>query len=220
MKWYLDFGHGGHDPGAVGNNKTQESNVVLKIGMLIKKNLEDAFEKVVTTREDDKYYSLDHRSNKANNENCDYFVSLHMNFFKNKETKGTEVWVYNLDSKLASLAKDLCSNLSKTLDTPNRGVKISKELAVLRKTNMPSMLIEVDFISNNYVEASCSSDLYINKIANTISSALLSFVGKSIEYEDTFYKVCIGIFNNKDNALKLKNEAISKSFYDTYIIRN
>ena len=62
MKWYLDFGHGGKNPGALGSNNTKESDVVLKIGMLIKKNLEEAFEKVITTREDDKYYSLDYRS--------------------------------------------------------------------------------------------------------------------------------------------------------------
>ena len=58
MKWYLDFGHGGKDPGALGTNKTKESDTVLKIGMLIKNNLEQAFEKVITTREDNKYYSL------------------------------------------------------------------------------------------------------------------------------------------------------------------
>ena len=36
MKWYLDFGHGGKDSGAIGTNKTKESDTVLKIGMLIK----------------------------------------------------------------------------------------------------------------------------------------------------------------------------------------
>ena len=34
MKWYLDFGHGGKDSGAIGTNKTKESDTVLKIGML------------------------------------------------------------------------------------------------------------------------------------------------------------------------------------------
>jgi len=95
MKWYLDFGHGGKDPGAIGTNKTKESDAVLKIGMLIKNNLEKAGEKVITTREKDLYYSLDYRSNKANKENCDYFISLHMNSATNKSAKGVEVWVYD-----------------------------------------------------------------------------------------------------------------------------
>ena len=69
MKWYLDFGHGGKDSGAVSANKTKESDTVLKIGMLIKNNLEKNNEKVITTREKDLYYSLDYRTSKANKEN-------------------------------------------------------------------------------------------------------------------------------------------------------
>ena len=148
MKWYLDFGHGGKDSGAVGTNKTKESDTVLKIGRLIEANLEKAGEKVITTRDTDLYFSLDYRSNKANNENCDYFVSLHMNAATNKDAKGVEVWVYDEKSKVYNLAKNICSNLSKDINTPNRGVKISKSFSVLRKTKMPSLLIEIDFISN------------------------------------------------------------------------
>jgi N-acetylmuramoyl-L-alanine amidase len=95
MKWYLDFGHGGKDPGAIGPTNLKESDVALKIGMIIKENLENALEKVITTREDDKYYSLDYRTKKANNENCDYFISIHLNSATNSSAKGCEVWLYN-----------------------------------------------------------------------------------------------------------------------------
>ncbi|MEG1310892.1 MAG: N-acetylmuramoyl-L-alanine amidase [Romboutsia sp.] len=220
MKWYLDFGHGGKDPGAVGSNKTKESEIVLKTGLLIKNNLEQAFEKVITTREDDKYYSLDYRSIKANNEICDYFVSLHLNSSTNKAARGCEVWVYDKNSKLYNLSKDICTNLSNKLNTPNRGVKISKEFSVLRKTKMPAILIEIDFISNTTVENSLTSHKYIKDIADSISSTLLSFVNKSITNDGIFYRVCIGAFNDKNNAVKLKNEAISKGFKNTYIITN
>ena len=40
MKWYLDFGHGGKDPVALGQNKTKESDTVLKIGLQVKNTLE------------------------------------------------------------------------------------------------------------------------------------------------------------------------------------
>ena len=88
MKWYLDFGHGGKDPGAIGPTNLKESDVALKIGMIIKENLENALEKVITTREDDKYYSLDYRTKKANNENCDCFISIHLNSATNSSAKG------------------------------------------------------------------------------------------------------------------------------------
>ena len=148
MKWYLDFGHGGKDPGALGQNKTKESDTVLKIGLLIKNNLEKAGEIVITTRENDTYHSLDSRSTKANKEKCDYFISLHMNSSTNKTAKGCEVWVYDKSSKLYNLATQISTNLSNKIKTPNRGVKISKDFYVLRKTNMPALLIEIDFISN------------------------------------------------------------------------
>ena len=220
MKWYLDFGHGGKDPGALGTNKTKESDTVLKIGMLIKNNLEQAFEKVITTREYDKYYSLDHRSSKANKENCDYFVIIHMNSSTNKSAKGGEVLVYDEKSKLYTLSKDICTNLSKDINTPNRGVKISKNFSVLKKTKMPALLIEIDFISNTSVEASLKSDIYIKNIATSISKSLLTFVNKSIVDDGIFYRVCIGEFKDMSAAVELKNTAISKGFNNTHIINS
>ena len=207
MKWYLDFGHGGKDPGAIGPTNLKESDVALKIGMIIKENLENVLEKVITTREDDKYYSLDYRTKKANNENCDYFISIHLNSATNSSAKGCEVWLYNENSKLKNLANNLCNNLSTKMDTPNRGVKYSKNLSVL----------EIDFISNKEVEKSLRNDNHLKHIADTISSTLLSFVNKSIVEDKVFYRVCIGSFSNKDNAVNLKNEAICKGFKDTHI---
>ena len=200
MKWYLDFGHGGKDPGAIGPTNLKESDIALKIGMMVKETLENAFEKVITTREDDKYYSLDYRSSKANKENCDYFVSIHMNSATNKSAKGVEVWVYDEKSKLYTLSKDICSNLSKTINTPNRGVKISKSFSVLRKTKMPALLIEIDFISNSSVEASLKSDKYIKDISDTISKSLLAFVNKSIVDDGIFSNGCI-CSGSKDTSL-------------------
>ena len=201
MKWYLDFGHGGKDSGAVSANQTKESNIVLKIGMLVKNNLEKAGEEVVTTREKDLYYSLDYRSSKANKENCNYFISLHMNSSTNKSAKGVEVWVYDEKSKVYNLAKNICTNLSKDINTPNRGVKVSKNFSVLRKTKMPSLLIEIDFISNSTVENSLKDDTYIKDIANSISNSLLAFVNKPIVDDNFSYCVCIGKFKDKDTAL-------------------
>ncbi|MGL5715830.1 MAG: N-acetylmuramoyl-L-alanine amidase family protein [Paraclostridium sp.] len=219
MKWYLDFGHGGKDPGAVGQNNTKESEMVLKIGMLVKSNLEKSLEKVITTREDNTYYALDYRSSKANNNNCDYFISIHLNSATNKSAKGCEVWVYDKTSKLYTLADNLCKNISSKTNTPNRGVKISKEFSVLRNTKMPSLLLEIDFISNTDIEKNLASDNYIKNVADTISSTLLSFVNKSdSSNNNALYKVCIGTFKNKNNAVTLRNEAISKGFTDTYIL--
>ena len=217
MKWYLDFGHGGKDPGAIGPTNLKESDIALKIGMTVKETLENAFEKVVITRDNDKYYSLDYRTKKANNENSDYFISIHLNSAINTSAKGCEVWLYDENSKLQTLANNLCNNLATKMNTPNRGVKYSKKLAVLKNSKMPALLIEIDFISNKEIENYLRDDKNLKNISDTISSTLLSFVNKSIIDDGVFYRVCIGSFNNKDNAVNLKNEAISKGFKDTHI---
>ena len=217
MKWYLDFGHGGKDSGAIGPTNLKESDIVLKIGLMVKETLENAFEKVIITRDNDQYYSLDYRTKKANNENSDYFISIHLNAATNPSAKGCEVWLYDENSKLQTLANNLCNNLATKMNTPNRGVKYSKKLAVLKNSKMPALLIEIDFISNKEVENYLRNDKNLKNISDTISSTLLSFVNKSIVDDGVFYRVCIGSFNNKNNAVNLKNKAISKGFKDTHI---
>ena len=217
MKFYLDFGHGGKDPGALGKNNTKESDIVLKIGLIIKEILEKSNEKVITTRENNTYYTLSQRFDKANKENCDYFISLHMNSSTNPLAKGTETWVYNLNSKIYTLGKNLTSNRSKNLNTPNRGVKEAKKFSVLKNTKMPAIIIEIDFISNPEIEDLCKKEDYLQKVAQTIAYTLLNFINKDTIPETPLYKVTIGAFKDKNNALKLKNEALSKGFKDTYI---
>ena len=98
-----------------------------------------------------------------------------MNAATNKLAKGCEVWVYDEKSKVYTLSKNICTNLSKAINTLNRDVKISKKFSVLRKTKMPALLIEIDFISNPSVESNLSSEKYIKDISSSISSTLLSF---------------------------------------------
>ena len=150
MKWYLDFGHGGKDPGALGQNKTKESDTVLKIGLLIKNNLEKAGEIVITTRENDTYHSLDSRSTKANKEKCDYFISLHMNSSTNKTAKGCEVWVYDKSSKLYNLATQISTNLSN---------KISKTIITHKFKNATTKSLYLQF----YLEL-CKSNQWLSKM--------------------------------------------------------
>ena len=117
-----------------------------------------------------------------------------------------------------TLLKNICSNLSKDINTPNRGVKISKNFSVLRKTKMLALFIEIDFISNSYVEVSLKDGKYIIYIVDSIFKFLLGFLCKSMVKEDKFYKVCIGEFTDIVDDTKLIDTAISKVFSNTYII--
>ncbi len=83
---------------------------------------------------------------------------------------------------------------------------------------MPAALIEVDFLSN----AQAEKDLKVNANVKTIAIAIKNNLVKLFELEvstnDTLYKVCIGAYRDKNNALNQIKSANDKGFKDAYII--
>jgi N-acetylmuramoyl-L-alanine amidase len=95
----LDAGHGGHDPGALGNNGLQEKDITLavtiKLGQLIQKNLPDT--KVIFTRQTDVFIPLWERTKIANEHKGKLFISLHCNSNNNKKVNGIETYFLSAD---------------------------------------------------------------------------------------------------------------------------
>lgn len=89
----IDPGHGGKDPGAIGVNGLEEKEVVLDVSLrlknLIEKNLK---KKVIMTRDQDVFISLDERTLLANAEKADLFISVHANASPKRNTQGIEVY--------------------------------------------------------------------------------------------------------------------------------
>ena len=91
----LDAGHGGKDPGSIGASGLKEKDVVLdivkRIGKLIEKKLKV---KVVYTRDEDVYVSLEERGKIANRNEGKLFISIHLNSYpKNRKVRGFEVYI-------------------------------------------------------------------------------------------------------------------------------
>lgn len=93
----IDPGHGGTDPGTMGKN-SKEKDVALKIslkfGAYIEKNMPDV--KVVYTRKDDRYLSLEDRAELANKLKADLFICVHANALPGSPAYGTETYVMGL----------------------------------------------------------------------------------------------------------------------------
>lgn len=91
---FLDAGHGGKDPGAVGA-KTYEKHIVLpivlKLGKMIKENYPDV--KVVYSRQKDVPVDLRVRTRMANDCKADLFISVHANAVDNKSVSGLETYI-------------------------------------------------------------------------------------------------------------------------------
>jgi N-acetylmuramoyl-L-alanine amidase len=91
----IDPGHGGHDPGAVAFG-TSESSLVLDVARRLEKLFQQrpGFE-VVLTRRDDEFVSLEQRTEIANRESADLFLSIHANASSNATARGVETYFLN-----------------------------------------------------------------------------------------------------------------------------
>ncbi|WP_195238840.1 N-acetylmuramoyl-L-alanine amidase [Romboutsia sp. 1001285H_161024_C4] len=218
-KLVIDLGHGGTDPGAIGPNKTHEADVVLAIGKELNELLKGCNLEIKFTRLSNKYLSLTERTKIANNFKADYFLSIHINSTKDNTIRGVEVWQYsNKNENLNKFSNGLCTDISKIFNVRNRGLKLSKELSVLKNTTMPAALIEVDFISNAQAEKDLKTNSNIKAIAIGIKNNLIELFDLEVSTNDTLYKVCIGAYKDKNNALNQVKLAKDKGFKDAYII--
>jgi N-acetylmuramoyl-L-alanine amidase len=146
---FLNSGHGGNDPGAIGPAGNKESDVNARIAAAAAERLKAAGHKVVLYQQQRKLADV---AAKANKSKADLFVSIHCNAASNTDARGTETWYYTGCPHGRAAAVTIQREVVKTLQSRNRGVKSSRSLYVLRKTIMPAVLCEVGFLSNREEE--------------------------------------------------------------------
>lgn len=125
---------------------------------------------------------------KCNAHSVDLDVSIHLNAGGGT---GVEVWCY--DGKTADIADAICKNVSVALGIPNRGVKYSTGLYVLRKTKAPALLVECCFVDNQ--------NDYNHWNANTCGDAVASAIaGKKVQGSGTAASVAPAVTVNANAA--------------------
>lgn len=102
---------------------------------------------------------------KCNAHKVDLDVSIHLNAGGGT---GTEVYIYSDNSKSKDEAERIAKNISNALGIRNRGVKVSKNLYVLRKTNSPALLVECCFVDNAIDKAKWNADKCAKAIVESI----------------------------------------------------
>ncbi len=213
----LDAGHGGRDSGAV-NGLRYEKNDTLRLALAVEQELLYQGFGVIQTRTSDKDVSLYERSTLANTKKADLFISLHRNAFTSSSAIGIENWIYKgTNSQTIKFAQYILDEVVKVGAQANRGIK-SGNFHVTRETNMPACLLELGFISN--VQDNKLFDDLIEKYAASIAKAVCLFYGIPYKIketpdnntDDTFYRVQVGAFKNKANAIALTNELKSKGY--------
>lgn len=166
----LDAGHGGADYGAMYMGR-MEKNDTLRLTLAIGDILENAGVNVLYTRTEDIYESPIRKAQEGNSSGADYFVSIHRNSspYDNQYT-GVESLVYNRYSSAAAMAENINRQLEQ-VGFINQGVNQRQNLAVLRRTNMPAVLVEVGFINTDRDNILFDSRFY--EIAQAIADGIL-----------------------------------------------
>ena len=221
MKYFIDYGHGGADSGAVGGT-VLEKNINKLIGDRVVYHLKRHKQNVVITRNNDDTVSLDERVNIINRSNCDLGISIHCNSFTDKTVMGLETYTWGTGAREKLLAEKVHKSVkSAKLYNKDRGIK-QAQFRIL-SPSIPCILIELGFISNDK-----EKDFILNNIENfaiAITKGLLSFYDmsyineknvtvepvKPIEKNCTYF-VQVWAYNVYINAVDMKNQLIKQGF--------
>ncbi|MGZ3604315.1 MAG: N-acetylmuramoyl-L-alanine amidase [Thermodesulfobacteriota bacterium] len=220
----IDPGHGGEDPGAVGQNKTMEKDIVLKMGEKVVQLLNQSNEiQAFLTRRGDYFIPLEERSKIAREYGADLFISLHTDGSFNPQARGSSVYCLSLSGAMDQAAKILADkentsnilggaflrpaayakdpNLNQILFDmmQNNSMKESFRFAetiladikainsvkypsyrqanfiVLKAPDIPSVLLEMSYITNKEDERLLNSNDFQEKIAKTLNASIKKF---------------------------------------------
>ena len=216
---FIDPGHGGKDPGAIGQLGSLEKNITLKASILLAKALRKNRKIIpILSRNKDIYLSLRKRTLLAKKNKADIFVSIHADSSKNKKAKGISVFslsdkasdkealllakrenevdiMFNNNEKIkdpliygtlikmfqreamndsAFLAKNILSHLEKTKLAVNRGHRFAG-FTVLKSYDIPSVLIEIGFLSNKQEEKKLLNSKYLNELCKSLAIAIENY---------------------------------------------
>ncbi|MDR1773708.1 MAG: N-acetylmuramoyl-L-alanine amidase CwlD [Clostridioides sp.] len=192
----LDAGHGGIDPGAMNKDQTiLEKEVNLSITMKLRELIESSGGLVILTREDDsslyeegdktirqKYQeNLNNRKKIIKESAADMFVSIHLNAFAQSQYFGAQTFYPEGKDDSKKLAKYVQDELKRVVDkTNNRVIKSKDDMYLLKDNEIPSMLIECGFLSNEKESKLLNDEEYQEKIAWAIFVGIQKYMGEDV----------------------------------------
>jgi len=219
---FIDAGHGGKDPGAIGVSGLKEKDITLKAAQELARMLNASGKiRVVLSRDGDIYHKLRQRISLARAEQADVFISLHADAAPNKKARGVSVFTLSetasdkeaerlasrenkadliggpdldttdpdVGSALLSMFQRESMNQSSVLaahimqefeglPTPRRGHRFAG-FAVLKSPDVPSVLIEMGFLTNKTDERNLKNRTYRHDLMQRITRAVLRYLETS-----------------------------------------
>ncbi|MGC6452958.1 MAG: N-acetylmuramoyl-L-alanine amidase [Candidatus Puniceispirillaceae bacterium] len=224
-KWrvFIDAGHGGKDPGAIGRSKTLEKDITLAASRELATQLRGTgLIEPILSRSDDRYLRLRERIQLARDREADVFISLHADAAPSAKARGISVFTLSdtaSDKEAALLAQkenqaDLIGGPDLAVEDPdaagellrmfqresmNQSTYLANAIlrqirdmpggdrrghrfagfAVLKAPDMPSVLVEMGFITNREDEANLTDPAYRAKLLERLARAIIAYL---VEY--------------------------------------
>ena len=182
-KVFIDAGHGGTDPGALGYGY-RESDLNLQVAKKVESKLKSKGIDVKMSRNSHIFYSLSERAEMANDYGADAFVSIHQNSAEAKSANGIETYYNRKKEEDRPLSNDIQKQVISQTGANNRGVK-NAEFTVLVKSKMISALVECGFITNELEVKKLSDSSYQDKLATGIANGIEEYLKSNVIIEES-----------------------------------
>lgn len=178
----IDAGHGGWDPGKVGDSDVLEKNINLAVALKLQSYLEQGGSVVLMTRIEDealgtkKTADMQNRKELTNLSKADIIISIHQNSYPSQNVKGAQTFYYSQSEKSMLLAQSIQTELISFLDPQNkREIKPNNDYYILKQTDIPAVIVECGFLSSDIEMKLLSSDEYQEKIAWSIYMGIIKY---------------------------------------------
>ena len=198
-KVIIDSGHGGQEPGAVFQGRKEKDDnlrLALAVGEILSKNGVD----VMYTRVTDIYQSPLEKAQIANRSGADYFISLHRNAMP---VPGTASGIQSLVYENGGVAGVMAENINRALvgtGFADLGIIERPGIIVLRKTEMPAVLVEAGFLDNP--KDNQQFDKNFDAIAQAVADGILETIRQE-EQEPEYYQIQVGAYPDRETADRL-----------------
>ncbi len=186
-KVVIDPGHGGYDPGKVGINGALEKDVNLAISLKVESLLRELGYEVIMTRETDtsmkdngsdlgKVQDLEVRVQTINNSDAQVAISIHQNSYITENVKGAQVFYYEHSDEGKLAAQEMQKALLMVDETNHRSIKENTSYYLLKRTEVPTIIVECGFLSNYEESEKLCNEEYQNKLADSIVQGIENYI--------------------------------------------
>ena len=177
----IDAGHGGFDPGAIGLSGTKEKNINLAVSRRLADYLRQSGATVIETRTEDKALAdtkkadMAERVQIANNNEADVFISIQANYLPQHQYSGAQTFYHKNSTEGKALAETIQQAIIDNVGNTDRKAMSIDNIYVVKSLEIPSIIAEVGFLSNDEEEQLLNDEEYQNKMAYAIYVGIIEY---------------------------------------------